>query len=206
MIGSLLPVTVFAQLPIDNWKFDETAGSIAHNSVAGRADGLLPSGASFVPAITNNGVNLPALESVDFGSTTGNFAESDFTIRFWLKTTNTARLAEVLGNRGAQSNCFTPYVDIRLLASGALSFEVTDYNCSGYADAQTDPTAGAVNDGNWHRISAVRSGLTLQMYVDGVLRATATASTIPNVQSLFVQGGRQRGYLHPYVALQRNDR
>src|SRR5215469_15276269 len=86
LIGSLLPATLFAQQPIDQWNFDETSGSVAYNSVAGRANGMLSTGASFVPAITGNGVNLPLYESVDFGTSTGQLGTSDFTISFWLKT------------------------------------------------------------------------------------------------------------------------
>ena len=96
-------------------------------------------------------------------------------------------LAEVLGNRGAEGSAGTPYVDIRLGSSGALSLEVTDYHSVGYAAAGTDPNAGRVDDGNWHRISAVRSSITLQIWVDGVLRATGVASdsNVANIQSLY---------------------
>ena len=72
-------------------------------------------------------------------------------------------------------------------STGWLTFEV----CAGGGDDvgdSTDPAAGTVNDGNWHLIAGVRSGTTVQLYVDGVLRGTSTDSsgTVANVVSPFV--------------------
>ena len=188
LIGSLLPATLFAQQPIDQWNFDETSGSVAYNSVAGRANGMLSTGASFVPAITGNGVNLPLYESVDFGTSTGQLGTSDFTISFWLKTApgwQPRPFAEVLGNRGGEGSAGTPYVDFRLNTAGSLTLEVTGYGQVGYIPASTDPAAGPLDDGNWHHVSGVRSGTTTQIWVDGVLRATGTSSdgTVADIQS-----------------------
>jgi len=38
LVVSLLPAALLGQQPIDQWNFDETGGSVAHNSVPGRAE------------------------------------------------------------------------------------------------------------------------------------------------------------------------
>jgi hypothetical protein len=181
---------VLAQQPIDSWTFDEHNGTIAHNSITGRANGTLTNGAVFVPGIAGNAVYLPPLASVNFPLPTGNLSISDFTISFWLKTNGdgignaTAPMAEVLGNRGEQGDCSTPYIDFRVTRTGSLVFEVTDYSCSGYVGIVTEPNAGTINDGNWHLVTAVRQGTQVNLYVDGALRATGTSGGIvANVQS-----------------------
>lgn len=78
----------------------------------------------------------------------------------------------MLGNRG---DCSEPYIDFRMTRTGALISEVTDYGCSGYVPAVTDPEAGTVNDGNWHLLANMRQATQIQVYIDGALRATGTA-------------------------------
>ncbi|HSU83975.1 MAG TPA: hypothetical protein VLR69_16265, partial [Thermoanaerobaculia bacterium] len=63
LLATVLPATVLAQPPIDSWTFDELNGSIAHNSISGRADGTLINGAVFVPGVAGNAVDLPPFAS-----------------------------------------------------------------------------------------------------------------------------------------------
>lgn len=192
LLATVVPTTVLAQ-PIDSWTFDESSGAIAHNSIPGRADGILTGGAGFVPGITCNAVYLPPFESVNFALPTGNLGTSDFTISFWLKTSGDgignleSTFAEVLGNRGAEGSADTPYINFRMRRVGSFLIEVTGYEASGYVIASTDESAGTVNDGNWHLVAAVRQGTQVELYIDGALRATGTAGddTVADVQSLY---------------------
>jgi hypothetical protein len=176
-----VPVSALAQSDI--WQFNETSGATAVNGVSGRPDGTLSAGASRVPGVSGNAVYTPPFEKVDFTTATGQFGTGDFTVSFWVKSSNT-NFAEMLGNRGAYGSCGS-YVDFRAGSNGTVSLELTqDEGCTGYIALQSTT---AVNDGNWHRIVGVRSGVTATLYVDGVAEATASSSdsVVANIQSPF---------------------
>lgn len=203
LISTLLSAGLYAQSPIDWWRFDETGGGIASNEIGGRADGELTPGASFVGGASGNAVSLPPFESVTFWGDTGNLGTSDFTIMFWLKTNGSGTLsafAEVLGNRGWDGSCDTPYIDFRMGSTGRLALEINDWGCSGYLPIASNEAFGVVNDGAWHRIVAVRTGATASLYIDGDLRGTGTAGDghVANVLSLFpfVAGANDDAFIY----------
>jgi hypothetical protein len=177
-IVTALPALASAQ-PADQWLFDESSGYVAHNSVAGRTDGTLSAGASFMPGVAGNAVFLPPWEQVSFGSS-GDIGTSDFTVRFWLKTSGDgigngwSTFAEVFGNRGGYGSCGS-YFDFRMGRAGWIGIEISENEgCWGYTGAGSNPAGGVVNDGNWHLITAIRQGPTVSLYVDGALRGSGT--------------------------------
>ena len=181
LAAALLPLSASAQT--DLWRFDETSGATAANSVAARPSGTLSSGAVRVPGMSGNAVHTPFGQNVDFTAATGQFGTSDFTVSFWVKSSN-ATFAEMLGNRGGFDSCGS-YVDFRAHVNGTVTLEISgDTGCTGYIALQS---TSAVNDGNWHRIVGVRSGTTATLYVDGALQASASAldNAVANVQSPF---------------------
>jgi len=98
---------------------------------------------------------------------------NDFSISFWLNTTATGGTGQWWAGIG--------------LVDGEVPGATNDFGVSlvgtnaGFGIGNPDTTIAsttAVNDGYWHHIVATRSGTTgaMQLYVDGVLQATGTAS------------------------------
>ncbi len=187
----------------DEWEFDEITGLIASSySNSGR----LTNGAVSAPGISGNAIYLPPFASVTFPYAQFAFpskpGKSNFSIRFWLKTTGngmgnaTADVAEVFGNRSGENSNRTPFIDFRLTRSGALSFEITGYNGIGHALAITNENEGKINDGNWHLVTAIRNLNQLQLYIDSKLRATATANDIADIANEyeFAIGANQNAF------------
>jgi len=97
----------------------------------------------------------------------------DFTIDFWIKTTQTTQYATYVskspnawssGNWSLLGNYNT---------AGDIGFYAYDY-AGGATLIQT--AGGYINTGNWVHVAVVRYGNTWNLYIDGTSRASATQS------------------------------
>src|SRR5207249_974389 len=87
---------------IARWKFDETSGSVAHDSAGQHNGNLSPGGASFVPGgVSGNAISLSKAANgfVNMGNVLG-LANTDFSLVAWIKmspgdTSDTAILGKV---------------------------------------------------------------------------------------------------------------
>ncbi len=124
---------------------------------------------------------------VDFGANVGNFGTNDFTIDFWIKQpANATALYGVLEKRPEcdanvsmwHIRCGTVYNWSPVPLPGQLDLELSDNN-----NVNLDKVVAnkQINDGLFHHAAFVRQGLTLAIYIDGVLD---TNITTPGVASL----------------------
>ena len=100
-------------------------------------------------------------------STDWDFGTNDFTVDFWMNTTNkTVQLNSrcTVTNGAGLGTTFA----IRIHeVSGAMLFVIGGSGINGTI---------AVDDGNWHHVALVRSGTTAVLYIDGVLDVSSTNS------------------------------
>ena len=159
------------------WPLDETSGTTAADIIGTHpgthVNGPTPVVGNVAGALSFDGVN----DFVTFGTSTGNFGTSDFTMDWWMKTSLSVPQS-VISKRAVCGA--VNFYDVRMKV-GKVVFEIR----------QATPTsiignvvsASAVNDGQYHHIAAVRQGVTSRIYVDGVLEATTTASGVINVNN-----------------------
>lgn len=163
------------------WLFDEESGTTAYDEAA-LADGTLGSSATRSPGVFLGAVTIAPTSNhdangyVDFGHEVGAFGDADFTLTHWYRTSfqTIGAHGDILGNRtaGSQGN----YFGVRLVGDGTVSVEMAqDYSGSNY-QAIAAPNSG-VNDGEWHHLAYVRSGVKLALYIDGVLAASGQAGS-----------------------------
>lgn len=127
-----------------------------------------------------------ASSQVDFGTSFGNFGTSDFSVSFWMNTTNTSE--SIIGKRPACSNA--SFWGVRLNSSGGLYAEVDEDG--GGTNYILNTTTGAVNSGQWTHVAMVRATNTLTTYINGTLDTTGSAAgtaNISNASSLLVGNG-----------------
>ena len=156
------------------WPGDGNADDIVGNN-----DGILQGGATFAPGMVGQAFSFDGSDDyVTFGTTVGNFGNSDFTIDFWIKTSST-RQEGILGKRRVCTH--GSFFDIRLGvgAQGKLNIDLdNDSQGSYYNNIVTTKT---VNDTNFHHVAVVRQGTAASVYIDGVLDV---AGTTPGVTTI----------------------
>ena len=123
---------------------------------------------------------------VSFGTKIGQFGTNDFTVAFWLQTTEKYRYFDLAGNRTAGSH--GNFLAIRQtgkhesIPEGIVSAEVDqDQNGTNYIGIQSQ--AKGLNDGNWHHIVVGRKGTSLKLYVDGVLSGCGSGKGVANINN-----------------------
>ncbi|MFM6066272.1 MAG: LamG-like jellyroll fold domain-containing protein, partial [Sphaerospermopsis kisseleviana] len=121
---------------------------------------------------------------VSFGTQIGQFGTNDFTVAFWVQTTESYRYFDLAGNRTAGSHgnffCIRMTGKHESRPAGIISAEVDqDQNGTNYIGVESK-TAG-FNDGKWHHIAVVRKGASLTLYVDGVVSGNTTGTGVANI-------------------------
>ena len=117
--------------------------------------------------------------TVTCGNTIGNFGTSDFTIEFYINTTSQDNNGEwILTKRSVCGH--ESYLNI--LISGGYVGGGLDGDGSGTNIIDVTSTV-KVNDGNWHHVAFVRSGTTIQFYIDGASAGSKTGSGITNINN-----------------------
>jgi|GEM_PF-1916036 len=121
---------------------------------------------------------------VSFGTQIGQFGTNDFTVAFWVQTTEAYRYFDLAGNRAAGSHgnffCIRMTGKHESRPAGLIGSEVDqDQNGTNYIGVESK-TAG-FNDGKWHHIAAVRKGTSLKLYIDGVVSGNGSGQGVANI-------------------------
>ncbi|MEA5580150.1 lamin tail domain-containing protein [Nodularia harveyana UHCC-0300] len=142
---------------------------------------------------------------VSFGTEIGQFGSNDFTVAFWVQTSESHRYFDIAGNRTAGSHgnffCIRMTGKHESRPAGIISVEVDqDQNGTNYI-AVDSKTAG-FNDGKWHHIVVVRQGTSLKLYIDGVVSGNTTGKGVTNIANgnAFKLGRSLAGFENKFAA------
>jgi uncharacterized repeat protein (TIGR01451 family) len=149
------------------WKAEGNA-----NDVLGANNGVLHNGATFTPGWVGQAFSF---DGVDDYVSIDRSIQDDFTIEFWLNTT------QIVGNDNGQWYEGMGLVDAEV-QTVTNDFGVTLRNGKvlfGVGNPDVTIRSGPVADGNWHHVAAtrVRSSGEMKLYVDGLQVASATGGT-----------------------------
>jgi len=160
------------------WKLDETSGTTAADSSGKGHNGTLvnmtPPGC-WIPGQIGNALSFDGTNDyVDLGTDSSlNFGSSEpFTVAAWVKTTENYGM--IVSFRSSTDG--GPVIDLAVGYEGraddpgkAMILVRQDGGSGGYANVK----GGAVNDGQWHHMAAVRSSDgTVELFLDGVSQGT----------------------------------
>jgi len=169
------------------WRFDENKGKIAYDDTC--------SGKWAVNGKLNNdywldlskvgpgaAVQLTGADDsyVDFGKTVGQFCKDDFSVAFWIQTTDTNRLFDLVGNRQAAGH--GSFFGVRMTGDGYITAEV-DGDSRGNNYILVKSKQCGLNDGNWHQVVVTRCGNTLTLYIDGECSDSCSARGVANIEN-----------------------
>ncbi len=166
------------------WKFDESDGDIAYNSL-GKFDGVLNGDPQWWP---NDGVNGGVLSfdgTDDYLSTPFVIdpALDSFSVFAWIKGSAPGQVI-LSQEEGANWLMADP-------TDGALRTDLREPETTGRNASPAGPpliSTAVITDGNWHRIGFVRDGSDRILYVDGVEVARDTAAGLESSEGGLIIG------------------
>ncbi|MFT5288761.1 MAG: hypothetical protein ACI82F_000818 [Planctomycetota bacterium] len=189
-LAGLLSGPIFADVQTgltNRWTFDEATGPFV--DTVGTSDGSF-SNVTRPAGIVNGAVMLTGVDTswVDFGTGVGQFGTGDFTVAFWLNTTdpssspNIFALDDLLTNRTAPSS--GNFFQLRLLGpgnptapAGTVQFALLD-EAGNFGVVYS---ASGLNDGEWHHVVVTREGVNLSIFTDGNLDSTGSSGSVTNI-------------------------
>lgn len=170
---------------VSYWKLDETSGSIANDSVGTNNGTYSATGVT----LGQNALVYDGGKSVLFNGSTGYISVNDstslhissnITIEAWYKG-GVPPSGYIILNKYPSTSPFPGYA-LGIDSNTGLPMMWVGDNTSGWVKGTT-----SVGDNNIHHIVGVLSGTTVQIYVDGVLKTTATRTpSMSNTNNLSI--------------------
>jgi len=169
---------------VDWWPLD---GNV--NDVIGTNNGTITPTLSSVTGVVGQAFQFDGVNSqIDFGPTAGNVGSNDFTIDYWMSTTNPlpqAFLAKrAVCGLGSSLDITVGYPYNGSTVPGVLTFGLRDEGTAGGVGPCACFTSNALNNGQWHHVAWVRranpgrSTANVLVYVDGRLNNTSNNQPI----------------------------
>jgi type II secretory pathway pseudopilin PulG len=161
------------------WKLDETSGTTAKDSSGNGNDGTLVNMSSpgcWVAGQINNALSFNGINNyVDLGADSSlNFGDSKpFTITAWIKTKDDYGLIISLRNSKDDGSD----IDFAVGNDGGDDYPgkaMILVRQDGGGDWASVASINEVNDGQWHHVAAVRTGNTVELFVDGNSQGTGS--------------------------------
>lgn len=158
--------------PVAHWPLDDGTGianGVPASDISGHGHDGLITGCLFDPGRFGAAVRFGTSGSrITFGTGPSLSGTTDFTVAAWIRKSTTGEGVVLQQRNGG----FVGQYQLKVDPSGRPAFLV--YGSGGYQFDFSAPIV--VTDGSWHHLAAVRQGSVGRIYVDGVLRATATGT------------------------------
>lgn len=153
--------------------------------VIGGENGNASNGTFFVSGKLGQAFDFNGTNYINFGTNAGSVGGADFTATLWLKTLSSFTAScQLLSWETNSCPVFNYYWRVSLLAVDS----VTSYARGDILGGNFTQLGGYgntdVEDGNWHHVAVVRSGVNCYVYRDGNLDNTTTAANVAVVTSV----------------------
>ena len=153
------------------WKLDETTGSTADDTT-GRAQEGTVSGAAWSSGTLGNALTFDGVDDgVLVGTSAAVVGSGNFSLTAWVKVNPGSPLGTVIQQREPGASGHLGEYMVNVNANGTVNFFV--YNNVYQFDLTT---TAAVNDGQWHHLTALRDGTSGKIYIDGVEAASGSGA------------------------------
>lgn len=171
--------------PKFHWQFRDKSGATTTvdsiSKVKARLSEARPSGHGRIGRAMHL---LKENSHVNLGKAVGQFGTGDFTIAFGMKNISNHGDGEldIIGSQTMKGH--GNFFSVRLSGKDRIFFHVDENSkAKHYVKVQTDPLS-MVSDRTWFHVAVVRKGRTIQIYIDGVLSATAKSKTgVANIKN-----------------------
>ncbi len=164
---------------VGHWKFDDRRGLGAVDWSGNANTGTLSGGALWDQGKLGGAVSLDGTDDkvLTPSTTVGKFGTGDFTISFWIKTTDTVNgtiIAQDAGGNGAWLLLIQTNICYWQTNPGVTNLIAT--------------SCAAITDGRWHQVVVKRTGTTTDIFLDNVSQLPTTDTKNYNVTSAITMG------------------
>lgn len=174
---------------VAHWRFDESGGDTAYDSVGSHDGALAGSAALGVAGVSGGAVSLSrdTGDHVDMGAIF-DFTSGDFSISVWVKTTTEDAESVVVGKH--RSGVVAGYF-LCVNTTGGYGDAGRVFFYQSPSSAENPVSTTTVNDGSWHHVVAVyTAGGTAEIFVDGTpAEDSGTSSPVGATSAVFMVGG-----------------
>jgi fibronectin type 3 domain-containing protein len=164
------PVTTPAAVPVADYEFNETSGTVALDSGQAPADnGNIGGGVTRVAGTGGTGgLQFDGSTGyVDLGYPSKLDLRGQITVSAWIKPNNVTAQEDIVTRDWDGTT--TPFY-LALLSNNSVEFGTYRFYYFGNPSVNAvGTTQTALNDGNWHLITGVYDGTQFKVYADGVL-------------------------------------
>jgi hypothetical protein len=170
------PAAASQLLPVGTWSFNETSGTVAHETSLRPDNGTLQGGAAWTKGRFWNALSFDGSSSAVDIPDRANLDAPQVTVSAWVNSTTSPGNFKYIVAKGA-SGCIAGAYALYTGANGGLEFYVSNNGGLTYA---VSPDAGTgIWDGGWHNIVGTFDGSNVRLYVDGKQVGTGTPNTTP---------------------------
>ncbi len=147
---------------VASWPFEESSGSIAYDTSGNGHDGALLGGTLHTDGISGLGLSFPTSgDAVEVAASGALGQLQQVSISVWARQAPRGNFTALVDARDNPTDGY----DLFFSDTGRLFMRVNQSSIVG---------STVVTDGAWHHLVGVWDGLSLTLYVDGVLDATTT--------------------------------
>jgi hypothetical protein len=132
-------------------------------------------------AQSNNCLDFDGIDDYLLIGDVNDLGTNDFTIEAWINCESTAGIGQFVICKGITS-VGTPVNAGYGLRINDANMNDLDFSVGGASSTKTI-SAIALSTNNWHHIAGVRSGIYMYLYVDGILVASDSTSSVFNVNT-----------------------
>lgn len=164
-----LPAPCDEQGLVGRWRFDEGAGTIAHDCTSGAHDGTI-TGAQWTAGKNGPGALLFSDDAVDVGNPAALQLKAGLTLAAWVKQDPASTTSGRIISKSSQDDRGW---ELNFEGATSIEFKVATDTTS-YSQVATSFT----NDGQWHHIAGVFSAAnaTMRIFIDGQQAASITGA------------------------------
>ncbi len=174
------------------WKLNSDSGTDVPDSSGNLFSGVLINGPVWAAGYMGNSVKFDGVNDyITFGNKTSFNITGDLTITAWINHRSNSD-SDAIMSKGDCDKKACPF-GLRINSTGSVCFVENN----GSVEMDIVCTAEKISLNTWTHVSATRTGSTIRIYLNGVLKKTATVSKTPtaNTSSLNVGGiGGVAGY------------
>jgi hypothetical protein len=173
--------------PVAYWNFEERSGTSTTDKSGNNNTGTLTNGPTWTAGKIGSGLNLsPSNSYVSVADATALNITGDLTVEAWVKPNVIDSTSRVFLEKGDGASAANRQYALRLNSSNRWEFFLyTGSTTNSTPDNTTTPSTS-----RWDHVVGVRSGNTIYIYVNGVLRNSTTVSGSTNSSSSILAIGK----------------